>query len=197
MYNCQEEWVDITGFEGKYQISNHGRIKSLARLANRGKGNYQPLPEKIKNQHIDKAGYPIISLWNDFLKKGKRFRMHRIIAKHFILNPDSKPCVNHKDGDKTNNFFENLEWCTYGENKSHSFKVLGERHWLKDKFGEDCPYHKKVDMLDLTTNEVIKTFYGLQEASRKTGAGQGNIWSVCNGKRPHAKGFGWRYSYVL
>jgi hypothetical protein len=196
-YKCNEAWEDIAGFEGKYQVSSFGRVKSLTRNLYRGGGRrYQPIKEIILKQYTDSAGYPYLSL-NIKNNKSKRVRTHRLVAKAFLKNTNNKPCVNHKDGNKGNNHFKNLEWCTYGENKSHSFKVLGEKHWLKNKLGKDCPYSKKIEMFDLQTKKTIKTFYGMNEASRETGAGRGNIWSVCKGTRLHALGFGWRYSDVV
>ena len=124
-------WNDISGYNGKYTVSIFGDIKSVARV----KPNNQPIPERILKQYTDDNGYKCVSLYSD--NKSKRFRVHRIVANTFIENPNCKKTVNHKDGVKSNNSVENLEWNTYSENKKHSFRVLGETHWLKGKKGKD------------------------------------------------------------
>ena len=101
----KEIWKNIDGFEGKYLVSNLGRIKSIKR-------------NLIKIQKITWA-YKSINLWKD--AKCTCFRVHRLIAIAFIPNPKNKPQVNHKDGDKLNNNSKNLEWMTSSENTKHSF----------------------------------------------------------------------------
>ena len=105
-----EEWKDIKGYEGIYQISNKGRVKSL--------GNNKTKKEKIlRPRKIN--GYFSVRL----CKKGekpKEFNIHRLVAEHFIPNPDNLPVVNHKDENKLNNNVENLEWCTVAYNVNYS-----------------------------------------------------------------------------
>lgn len=113
-----EVWKDIVGYEGLYQVSNLGRVKSLKRnKAN----NYGKVPERVLKQQINKksGGYSQASLCKE--GKYKVFFIHRLVARAFIHNPDNKPVVNHKDGNKHNNCVGNLEWCTQKENVLHSF----------------------------------------------------------------------------
>ena len=106
----KEIWKDIEGFEGKYQISNLGRVKSL---------NYRKTgKEKILKLTKDKKGYLRISLKNN--KKLKGFKVHRLVAETFISNPDNLDQVNHKDENKQNNSIQNLEWCDNRYNKRYS-----------------------------------------------------------------------------
>lgn len=110
-----EEWKDIKGYEGKYQVSNLGRVKSLKRLAT----NNHWIKEKILNESGKKKtrdGYLMVSL------AGKTFRVNRLVAETFIPNPLNKLSVNHIDGDKTNNRVDNLEWVTLSENMRHAYK---------------------------------------------------------------------------
>lgn len=181
-------WKEIEAYQGKYLISKNGEVKSVARI----KSNNQPIPERILKQSTDSSGYKYVSLYNEELKKNKRYRVHRLVAVAFLPNPENKEVVNHKNGIKSDNFVENLEWATYGENKSHSFKELGETHWLTGKTGKNNPYSKSVEQLDLEGN-VINTFSSVQDITRKLGFGQGNISAVCRGERKTANGCKWRY----
>ena len=105
-----EIWKDIEGFEGKYQVSNKGRIKSLCFRTPR-----------ILRLCKDKTNYLRVAL------QGKNFirnaAVHRLVAESFIPNPENKPIVNHIDGNKQNNCVENLEWATYQENSDHAWKT--------------------------------------------------------------------------
>lgn len=110
----KEIWKDIPGYEGLYQVSNMGRVKSL-------NFNRSGLPRILKTKN--RQGYPRVILW----KSGKRHEVcvHRLVAQAFIPNPENKPFVNHKDGNRRNNHVDNLEWCTAQENAIHSVTVLG------------------------------------------------------------------------
>lgn len=112
MENIEEIWKDVVGYEGYYQISNLGRIKSL----NYGKNGYAKI---LKNSFIASYKYYQIKLYKD--TKSKILKVHRLLAQAFIPNPENKPCINHIDGDKLNNDLSNLEWCTYSENIQHAF----------------------------------------------------------------------------
>ena len=94
-----EEWRDIKGYEGKYKISSYGKVKSLKHK-----------DEKLLKPSYDKDGYKQVILCNN--GKGKKWFIHRLVAIHFLPNPNNLPQVNHKDEDKANNVVENLEWCT-------------------------------------------------------------------------------------
>lgn len=114
-----ELWKDIKGYEGKYQISSYGRVKSLARIT---KNNHK-IPERILNTttRLTKDGYCRVTLIG---KKSKThdYRVHRLVAETFIPNPNNKPTVNHIDGNKKNNHVDNLEWNTREENMQHAYK---------------------------------------------------------------------------
>lgn len=114
-----EEWKDIKGYEGLYQISNKGRVKSL--------GNNKSRKEKIRDGKIDNNGYKRIGLCKN--GKEKKYKIHRLVAQAFLPNPDNLPVVNHKDENKLNNNVENLEWCTQEYNcnyGSRNEKISGK-----------------------------------------------------------------------
>ena len=114
----KEIWKDIPGYEGLYQISNLGNVKSLPRKVNKRK-----CEEIIKVPTISNKGYYRISLCKN--GKIKYYAIHRLVAEAFISNHNNLPCVNHKDCNKQNNNVDNLEWCTYSYNnmyKNHNLK---------------------------------------------------------------------------
>lgn len=114
----QEVWKDIKGYEGHYQISNIGRVKSLARMRF-GKGGYlSPLKERILKQKTTKSGYKSVHL--RCMDYQSYPTIHRIVAEAFIDNPDNKPTVNHIDANKENNHVDNLEWSTHSEQMIHA-----------------------------------------------------------------------------
>src|SRR5690554_2338379 len=113
----KEIWEDIKGFEGRYQISNHGRVKSLARVVTSPKGYSRRQPEKIMSTKPTAShGYPNVNLYID--SKPTLTLVHRLVAEYFVDNPDPTiyKYVNHKDGNRTNNHWANLEWVTHKQN---------------------------------------------------------------------------------
>ena len=116
----KERWKDIPGFEGRYQVSDLGRIKSLSfmqrYLLRNGKENYRRTKEKIRALNNINSGYFIVQLWLDDV--GYSYLVHRLVAEAFV--PGSARTVNHKDGNKKNNKAANLEWMSYSENHLHA-----------------------------------------------------------------------------
>lgn len=122
----EEEWKDIEGYEGKYQVSNLGRVKSLERVVPNGESGFRIVKEKFLQTKSNQNKYIKVSL------SGRSFRVHRLVAEAFIENPNSLPEVNHKDGLKCNNVITNLEWCTPKHNINHNKKLgvmpIGDSH---------------------------------------------------------------------
>ena len=167
-----ELWKDIPGYEGKYQISDCGNVKSLSREHPCRKCN----EERIMKPTIQRNGYLRVMLW----KNGARtwYSVHRMVAEAFIPNPENKEQVNHKDGNKRNNNTTNLEWLTPQENVRHSFDVLGRKARTR-----------KVRCVE--TGEV---FDSLKEVTEKMGIDYRHIPCCCNGRREKTGGYHWRYA---
>lgn len=126
-----EIWKDVSGYEGFYQVSNLGRVRSLDRSIKQFYGHRNIAGNIIKG-HPNHQGYLLVNFC--VKQKNKRHQVHRLVAKAFIPNPDSKPNVNHIDGNNQNNALSNLEWCTQKENIAHSFKIgrskmIGKTHY--------------------------------------------------------------------
>jgi hypothetical protein len=112
-----EIWKDIQGYEGYYKISNFGRVKSLSRLVWNGFSNHLT-KDKIRKAVVSKDGYTYVKIL--FKKKSMKFRVNRLVALHFIDNPNNKLEVNHIDSIRLNNNVKNLEWLSKSENQCHS-----------------------------------------------------------------------------
>jgi hypothetical protein len=177
----QEIWKEVHGYEGIYEVSNIGNIRSL-------KFN------KIKDIRpgLNTSGYFIVALCKNNNQITKK--LHRLIAKSFIDNPENKPCINHKDGNKINNNISNLEWCTFSENNQHAYDIGLKKGttYLKGKFGKD--HHLSMAIIQLSKdNEILNEFGSIREAQRKTGILKSGISRVCRMERKTAGGFIWKF----
>ena len=206
-----EIFKDVTGYEGLYEVSNEGNVKSL--------GNDKYRKEKILKPTANSSGYLQVCLYKDGNRK--HHHVHRLVANAFIDNPDNLPQVNHKDERPTNNFVfvnedgtvdydkSNLEWCTCGYNINYG---THNQRVAEAKRGKPCPWATEaltnrpdqsipIDMLT-KDDELIRTFPSAHEAERYLRANgfpkaaNTNIIQCCKGKPNFntAYGFKWRYA---
>lgn len=119
MVESIEIWSDVLGYEGYYQVSDKGRVKSVSRQINRIDGFVQNIKERVLSERIDTNGYKIVNLCMNRICKN--FKIHILVANHFIGIRSSGLVVNHKDGNKTNNDISNLEIITQSDNIKHAF----------------------------------------------------------------------------
>ena len=168
-----EEWKDIQGFEGKYMVSNLGRVKSL-NYRNTGK-------EGIMKGVADKYGYLLVQLYKD--GKIKRCLVHRLVATAFLENPEGYTEVNHLDENKQNNCMDNLEYCSRSYNLTYNDRAK--------KIGKKLS--KPVFSVDKESG-LIMWWQSAIEASRQTSIAQSHICDCCNGKRKSAGGHIWFYA---
>ena len=182
----EEIWIPIIGYEESYQISNYGNVKSLAKtwFVGRKRTSYISKPDSIIYKRTDKDGYRFVSLRKDL--KTKYFKIHRLVAIHFIENPDNKKEVNHIDCDKSNNFILNLEWCTSLENTKHA-KI---NNLIKS--GIDCSWISPVSQYSLD-GILIKNWNFIKQAADSLNLNKDCISSACSGVQKTSGGFIWKY----
>jgi len=137
-----EEWKDIKGYEGLYQISNYGNVRSLDKYVNHSRKGKRLIKGKIMSATDNGNGYKIVGLKKD--GKRRNHYIHRLVADAFIPNPDKKNCVNHIDYNRSNNNANNLEWCTTKENIHHSINNMSHpRSFTRTNTGEKYIYKRK------------------------------------------------------
>ena len=183
-----EIWKNIDGYEGLYKISNIGNVKSLSKFiinSPNGVSGFQT-EERILLPQVDKKGYLYYQLYKE--NKRKCFKAHRLVAIHFIPNPENLPQINHKDEVKTNNTVENLEWCTNSYN--HWYGTVRKR--IGDKNTNHPSKSTPINQFSLD-GYLIKTYPSMQEAQRQ-GFQQSGISRCCDKKQKQHKGFIWRYA---
>lgn len=173
----EEIWKPVVGFEGLYEVSNLGNVKSIERNGTVKGGKYM---SKI----LDNYGYYMCKLRNKKIVKIPK--IHRLVAQAFIPNPENKPQVNHKDGNKLNNCVDNLEWVTPRENILHAVE-----NGLIDVIGDIknfCGYRVE----QIKDGKVINTFETISKSSRETGVCRSGIEKVLKGKQKTSGGYYWK-----
>lgn len=190
-----EEWKDIKGYEGLYQVSSLGQIRSLDILINiedskKDRAYKSRKKGKILKPFLSNNGYLRVCLCKD--RKQTTKAVHRLVAETFLSNPRELPQVNHVDGNKSNNCVANLEWCTAQENIKHSWdnglsKVTKEMR-------EHCKkYNKKVNQYD-KRGDFLKEWESATEAGRNLNIFQQSIVACLKGRTKTAGGYIWKYA---
>ena len=177
----KEVWKDIKGYEGLYQVSNLGRVKSLERIIIREDGKKLPIRERILKLRTNPSGYSQVT-FNKCGSKRKIFYVHRLVCEAFHENTENKPCVNHIDEDKTNNTVSNLEWCTYKENNNHGTHNTRSAKARSKSVGQ---YTRE--------GKLVKVWQSTMEVERQLGFCKSNISAAVRGKLKTAYGYVWKY----
>ena len=176
-----EIWRPIKSYEGLYEVSNLGRIRSLGRITNYANGEKHLWKGRIMKIRKDKKGYLICNLSKN--SKCKTFRVHRLVAQAVIPNPDNLPIINHKDENPSNNHVEKLEWCDakYNTNYGTAIQRRAEKR------------SRTVLQISKEYNEVIAEYSSLAEVGRQTVFDFSTISKCCRGEIKTAYGFKWKY----
>jgi len=176
----KEIWKDIAGYEGLYQVSNHGNIRSHKRR-----------PNTLLKQSPTNCGYMKVELYKN--ANGKMYYVHRLVAQAFLPNPQGKSEINHIDGIKTNNNVSNLEWASRSENQLHAINQgLREPSPMTGRFGALNHNSKAVIQKDLDGN-VIAKWDSIASASKAVMCSPSFISNCLQGRKKTAKGFKWEY----
>lgn len=183
-----EVWKDVPGYEGAYQVSNTGKVRSLNW---RNTGGVRNLYLKPHNR-----GYLQVELAKKGVRRG--YVVHRLVAAAFIENPLNLPNVNHKDENKKNNSAENLEWCSQSYNTKYSADKHPERKLNGMAKNTGCRYKQVTSarpVQQISRNgEVIKTWDCPRTIYHETGMSDWSIAECCRGNRKTAYGYVWRYA---
>lgn len=183
-----EIWKDIEGYEGKYLISNCGNVKSLIDK----NGNYR---ETIIVARMGNTGYLYVNLYKH--SRAKSLKIHRLVANAFVDKPDNAQCVNHIDGNKTNNNANNLEWCTYKENTQHAYKFglakvrRGKNNGMYGKHGSNNKNSIPVLQYDINGN-FIKKWDNAVVAAQHLKIDSKGIRKCARGERKTAYNYIWK-----
>lgn len=165
-----EEWKDIEGYEGYYQISSYGNVRNIK-------------TNKILVGDTNNVGYRRVCLYTP---TKKRYFIHRLVALHFCKGYKEEYVVNHKDGNKLNNKSDNLEWISRSENDLHAYKLNLRKPTPSD-------FKHRIIAYDLNTGKIIKIYNNTQECCDDLKVARSNIYNCCNGKQHSCRGYGLKY----
>jgi hypothetical protein len=193
-----EEWRDVVGWEGLYQVSNLGRIKGLPKVTSFG-CRTKSLSERILRPTISKRGYYVVSL--SHCGKTRTLTIHRIIADAFIPNPENKRAIDHIDTNRLNNNLSNLRWCTDRENSNNPITLEKNRcnckkMWVNGVFDSRNNTHYRKVAQYTRDGVLIKVWDSIKEASNQLGIDSSSISKVCLGVNPNRKtvgGYIWKH----
>lgn len=181
-YNMKEEeeiWKDVPGYEGRYQVSNFGNVKTLTREVKEHRRSYIR-QGKILNHYHDKDGYYKVKLYNgdaSFTSPS----VHRLVAETFIGNPDNLPEINHIDGDPSNNHVSNLEFCTKEHNVKHAYTTGLKKRENYTGEGNASAKLTKEDVIAMREEYATGTT-SYPKLAKKYNVVMGNVWSIINRK---------------
>jgi hypothetical protein len=184
-------WKPVPGYEGFYEVSNCGLVRSVTRTIKSSFNANRQILGKLRTVYPMKDGYMRVQLMREHASRS--YGVHRLVMMAFSPNQNQDALdVNHMDGNKQNNSLENLEWCTRGENHKHRYQVLGQKHSFVGRVGAMHPRSKSVIGINIKTGENV--FYeSASQAAKALGIGFSRICACARGSMPTYKGYIWKY----
>jgi hypothetical protein len=185
-------WKPVVGFEGSYEVSSTGEIRSIDRdieqMSSLGRLYKQRYKGKMLEQRLDRCGYLVVQLG------GKSRKVHRIVAQAFHEKIDAYNQVNHKNGTKTDNSASNLEWCNCSENHIHKFRVLGYKSPAFGKTGRKNPNSKPCVAISLKDGTFHNFECTVEAVKRGFGLNTQGVGQACLGRYKQHNGYIWSYA---
>lgn len=178
----EEVWKAVKGYEGLYEVSNSGKVRTLPHTTN---GITVPSTELKTSMHKSHR-YIRLRLYKN--GESKDYMLHRLVAQAFVPNPCNKPQINHIDGDRANNSASNLEWCTQAENNRHAIDMGLQNPWIMIQARK-----KKILQISMS-GEVVKEWESMTEAAKALGLQVSNISHCCKGRIKSTGGYKWQLS---
>ena len=188
---AHEEWRDVVGYEGIYQISSIGRVKSLNRLDNRGR----IVHGRMRRVQIDpQNGYPCVQLYKN--NKGHKGYIHRLIAEAFLPNPHGYECVDHINGVRTDSYLGNLRWCSRLQNirfaiDAGTIRPQDKADFLRSGIAQEAA--RKANNRAVVRSDG-KKYESITAAAKDVGHSKSNVWAVIRGIKKTCGGYSFRYA---
>lgn len=181
-----EIWKDVKGTDSNYQISNEGRVKSIDRVIQTS-NNSRHYETHMLKPYLNTAGYWMVTI--KINGEWKKCRVHRLLAEAWIPNPDNKPCIDHINGNRSDNRIENLRWCTYKENSN--FAIAHDRLVESHSNQTNEQLMKTVQQFTLE-GELVAEYKSSKEAADAVGCTRNAITKACRNNEK-VKGYVWKY----
>lgn len=182
----REEWRPVKGYEGLYEVSSFGRVRSLDRVTIKVDGRRDVKRGNQLKLKFDKSGY--LRAWLSDAANGKKEKnapVHRLVMDAFVPNPDNLPCVNHRNEDRTANYPDNMEWCTVAYNNAYGNRTANATITMNNRA-------RNILQFDLS-GKLIAEYKSQTEAAIINGFKRGNISACCRGVNKTAYGYIWKY----
>lgn len=183
-----EIWRDVYGYEGFYQVSNCGNVRSLSRTVQRLNNSDLTLRGRVCSQTLSDKGYLTVGLCRD--NRIKRVYVHKLVAIAFVDNPNNLTEINHIDENPLNNRVENLEWCTHKQNMNHGTVKRRISDKLLNREDHSIPVSQYT-----SDGDLVAEYPSMTEAARMNDYNESAISRACCGKGRIYKGFIWKYTY--
>lgn len=187
----REIWKPVKGYEGQYEVSNLGGVRSVDRIVPVLNGRLRHIKGKPITPHKSNTGYYLCDLYKE--NRRKNVLLHRMVAEAFIPNENNLPCVNHIDNNRENCISDNLEWCTQSYNMKYSYDTTDRKSKMNWKSGRENKNSKPVLMYS-RDGIFIKRFDCICDAERELGILNNSIVACLKNRYKTAGGYIWKYA---